>query len=380
MLRIAGVKATSEPGGGDALARSILYYQQTAERAQRYMQGGRTAGVADDLGVTEVAEGPTLINGTEDAMAALGLIDGSPVSLDTISALALGAAPDGRRLVHGGERRAYFDLTFSTCGSLSAEFAALRAGGNVAAADALLDDWRASVDDALRAYAGNMNTARRWYADDAIQRDERGGLLWLTDLHSASRPVDGVTSGDPNIHIHARLFALSLRTSDGKWSALQNGELFQHSPSIAAIADASMRRRVEARGYTTREVRHGGDRRAAWTAWELDRVPESLLVAFSSRTALINDLVAAEERRVGHRLSPKQKAAISRNSRSAKVERTRAAVSDDWAATCSAHRYTPLPTETLAIAAPTRDQRRGENGAGREGETILPSLRAGNFS
>jgi conjugative relaxase-like TrwC/TraI family protein len=314
------------------------------------MQGGRLLGVSDDLGITEVAEGPTLIHGTSDTLADLGLVNASPVSVETISALALGAAPDGRRLVHGGERRAYFDLTFSTCGSLSAEFAALRAAGNVVAADALLDDWRASVDDALRAYAANMNTARRWYGDDAVQKDELGGLVWLTDLHSASRPVDGITTGDPNIHIHARLFALSRRRSDGNWSALQNSELFQHSPSIAAVADAAMRKRVEGRGYRTREVRHGGDRRSAWTAWELDRVPESLIAAFSSRTSLINELVAEEELRMGHKLSPKQKAALSRNSRSAKIERSRAAVAEDWAAICARHHYAPLPAGVPPIA------------------------------
>jgi len=308
MLRIAKVKTDGTVDGGQGLQSSITYYHGQAQRAQTYYAGaaqGYYAGQGEDdhdhLGHGECAEAATRIFGGAAALADLGLRSGSSPTTKEITALSLGAMPDGsRRLVSGGPRVAYHDATLSVPKSVSVEFAALRASGRETDAQQLLRVVEDAANLALATWAANHTTSMRWDGAAGIQRDEMADVAWLMDTHSAARPVKGQSAGDPSLHVHCRLFNLA-RRSDGSWTALRESNLYYASPTINQLFEAEVRRRLEATGYATRDTEHGDKRK--WASFELTRVPEALREDMCTRQHLVEKLVAEEENRTGRKLS-----------------------------------------------------------------------------
>jgi conjugative relaxase-like TrwC/TraI family protein len=111
-----------------------------------------------------------------------------------------------------------------------------------------------------------------------------GNLVWAEFLHSTTRTVRGVP--DPHLHIHHFVFNTTFDPAEGRWKAVQFGDIVRHRVLYQAIYLAELARGMEALGFGIERHRN---------SWELTGFPRSTVEKFSNRTAEIE----AESRRRG---------------------------------------------------------------------------------
>jgi conjugative relaxase-like TrwC/TraI family protein len=118
------------------------------------------------------------------------------------------------------------------------------------------------------------------------QSDDRvsGNLVWAEFSHMTTRPVKGVP--DPHLHVHHFIFNMTFDPTEGRWKALQFGDIIRHRVLYQAIYLAELARGLESLGFTIERGRH---------SWELGGFARSTIEKFSNRTAQIE----AESQRRG---------------------------------------------------------------------------------
>lgn len=139
---------------------------------------------------------------------------------------------------------------------------------------------------AIEAWAGHGLTGRQGDGHRAARIASTGMIGW-TMVQRSALPVRAGEFGDPHLHAQAVL-ANMVRCVDGKWRAPGSGaqDIYRHVAAIGEFVQARVRNRLTARLGVT------------WTlnprnqAWEISGLPETLLQAFSQRTA---EIVAHDE-------------------------------------------------------------------------------------
>jgi conjugative relaxase-like TrwC/TraI family protein len=346
-----------------------------------------------------VAEGPTRVGGDPETAESFGLHVGGTPSMEAISRVSRGLhAVTGRWVGLGfkpfddSQRVAYHDLVFSVPKSVSVEFAAARTGGDEVRAGQLVTAMTEAVEAAIGEVQELVPLGQRRVGREGTRRAVFVKVAALLDVHSAARPVRGQTSGDPHLHVHARILNLGLQ-STGTIGSVRYWMLYGNIRALNALFECGLRSRLEGLGYETVDTAHG--ERREWASFELARQDENLSLALSARTEHVQMLATSkwEERqaellaslqvasalcavlgvpsapvttltvaqREACRPTTKEVAALSRASREQKVVRSRAELAEEWGRVCAEHAYRHLPSDPpQAPCRPTEKERARE--------------------
>lgn len=167
-------------------------------------------------------------------------------------------------------RRVGFDLNFHVPKSVSVVFA-------LTADRPLLDAFRSAVRETLDELETETRTRVR--AGGADDTRPTGNLVYAVFVHATARPVGGVP--DPHLHAHAFAFNLTFDAAEGRWKAVDLGEVYRNAPYYEAVFHARFAGKLVDLGF-------GVDRRGA--GWELAGVPDRVTKEFSRRTRQIDTL------------------------------------------------------------------------------------------
>jgi conjugative relaxase-like TrwC/TraI family protein len=118
---------------------------------------------------------------------------------------------------------------------------------------------------------------------DGIEQIDAEGMVATGFTHRDSR------AGDPDLHTHVAV-ANKVRTTDGRWLAIDGRLLYKSHVAASETYDASLRARLTETlgvGWVARPSRNG--RRPVW---EIDGIDEGLCRRFSSRRADIEEKAA----------------------------------------------------------------------------------------
>lgn len=242
--------------GADAGA----YYVDAERRglATYYLDAGEPPGVW--LGKQATAWG---LRGTVDAEVFLALING--------------AAPTGEQLgrVYGDRSVRGYDVTFSAPKSVSILWAL---GDEHVAGESL-----AAHDEAVRAVLDfvERHATTRATIDGTVQHVDADGLAVAVFRQHTSRLLD------PQLHTHAVVTA-KVRTSDGRWLALDARLIKHDQQTLSALYHATLRSELTSRLGVQWQAPING-------IAEIDGVPDDVLAEFSRRTRQV-------EARLEHKL------------------------------------------------------------------------------
>lgn len=156
--------------------------------------------------------------------------------------------------------------------------------------------------------------AARLKSDRKSHIEQTGNLVVAKFRHETSREQD------PLLHTHAVIVALTQR-ADGEWRALKNDELFKRIRQFDAVYMAELAIGLREAGYALRQEPNGH--------FELAHISRAQILAFSKRSAQIDDALAARG------LTRDTASAVARRSaalatRADKVIRDRAELQREW--------------------------------------------------
>ena len=192
------------------------------------------------------------------------------------------------------ERTVGYDFTFSVPKSVSLLYA-------MSGDQAILDAFRASVDETMREIEAEMKTRVRMGGKDEDRMT--GNMAWAEFIHTTSRPVDGLP--DPQLHAHVFAFNTTWDEEESRWKAGQFRELKRDAPYFQAAFRVRLAGRLQDLGFGVARKRDD---------FEIDGIPTDILGRFSRRTALIEKL--AEEKGI---TNPDRKAELGAETREQKV-------------------------------------------------------------
>jgi conjugative relaxase-like TrwC/TraI family protein len=169
-------------------------------------------------------------------------------------------------------RRCGFDLNFHVPKSVSVLY-------GLTGDREVLDAFRSAVRETLAEVESAVRTrVRRGGRDDTRPT---ANLLYSLFVHVTARPVDGVP--DPHLHAHAFVFNQTLDPVEGRWKAIELGEVYRNAPYYEAAFHARLSAKLVALGFDVRRTD---------TGWELSGVPRRALTAFSRRTGQIEGVAS----------------------------------------------------------------------------------------
>lgn len=240
----------------------------------------------------------------------LGLKGG--VERGDFARLLEGKLPDGTQLgtYRGGqlEHRPSWDLTFSAPKSVS--LMALVGGDSrlVAAHDQAV---RAAL-----AYVESRVAETRIRQNGEVHREATGNLLIASLREGTSR------ANDPQLHTH-NVVINATQSADGQWRSLDGHTFFQAQKEIGQIYRNELALRCQALGYQINQGKDG--------VFELAGVPQAVIDAFSTRSAQIEDALAAKGL-TRDSASSAQKDVATLDTRAKKTERSPEELRDAWCA------------------------------------------------
>lgn len=166
------------------------------------------------------------------------------------------------------ERRVGFDLTFNCPKSVSVLF-------GLTEAPEIREAFQTAVDETMRELEAFAETRVRRDNLDSLRRT--GNMLWSTFVHTTSRPVDGF----PDMHLHCHAVALNLTwdAAEGRFKALDLGEVKRRASYFEAAFHSRLSSRLRSLGFDIAPTVNG--------RWEIAGIPQRILDAFSRRTELI---------------------------------------------------------------------------------------------
>lgn len=136
------------------------------------------------------------------------------------------------------DRRVAFDVNFHPPKSVSILAEVV---GDVSVSRAV----EASSDFAMRAMERWVETRVRIGGQESDRKT--GNLVWAKFVHTTSRPVDGVP--DPHVHVHSVVMNATYDPVEGRWKALQLGNVLKHARLFESLFLSDLARRVKALGY-----------------------------------------------------------------------------------------------------------------------------------
>jgi conjugative relaxase-like TrwC/TraI family protein len=204
------------------------------------------------------------------------------------------------------ERTVGYDFTFSVPKSVSLLYA-------MSGDEAILESFRAAVDETMREMETEMKTRIRKGGQDANRTT--GNMVWAEFIHTTSRPVDGLP--DPQLHAYVFVFNTTWDGKEQRWKAGQFRELKRDAPYFQAAFRVRLANRLQDLGFGVTRKRDD---------FELAGIPADVLKRFSRRTALIEKV--AEERGI---LDPERKAELGAETREQKGKAlSLAALRKEW--------------------------------------------------
>ncbi|WP_426212280.1 MobF family relaxase [Massilia sp. TWP1-3-3] len=236
MLSIAKINSATNQAKKSPRGKSYLAYLggPTSTTRQR--------GDFDDYArAKKGASGPAPFWACEGA-ALLGL--GGDAEAQHVERLAKGFHPiTGEALVKGaGDGHVMgLDMTFSAPKDVSAIFA----GADQATRDAIVECLHGSAKAALADAEANTVT-RHGHAGRTKQAAEATVAACYT--HFSSRAV-GAPVGDPQLHVHAFLFNVAMRTGSAQWSATEPRVQFERKMATGALFRVELASRMRALGF-----------------------------------------------------------------------------------------------------------------------------------
>ncbi len=198
---------------------------------------------------------------------------GQEVQQQEFDALCENRLPSGDRLTprDDANRRVGFDFTFSAPKSVTLLY-------EMTGDERILEQHHAAIrstmqeieqDSRVRVRAGGKN-------EDRVT----GNMIWGEFTHFTSRPVDGVT--DPHLHTHCFAFNASFDEVEGKWKALELGEVRKDAPYFEAVYDARLAKGLGDLGYAVEKRAWGKT-----IGWEVKGIEREVIDKFSRRTGEI---------------------------------------------------------------------------------------------
>ncbi|MET4736702.1 conjugative relaxase-like TrwC/TraI family protein [Bradyrhizobium japonicum] len=239
-----------------------------------------------------------------------GAIDGGQVEQALFEGLHAGVDSKGQLLLSNSGAVARhvggLDLTLSAPKSVSLVFGLADPETRTKIEQA---QWRAAkaVIDYLDRHAAFGRRGRNGH------RLEKVSLTVACFQHGESRPAeheDGRIFSDPNLHTHAVILNLAIRT-DGTIGALDARHLFANKMAAGAVYHAALAHELQALGFGITEVGRNG-------TFELVGVPKSLRKYFSARRRQVEEAMAREGLTTSS--APALAAAITVGTRSSKLD------------------------------------------------------------
>lgn len=167
-------------------------------------------------------------------------------------------------------RRVGFDLNFHVPKSVSVVY-------GLTGDPAVLQAFKEAVRETLAELEAETRTRVRTGGQDETRTT--GNLAYSLFVHATSRPVDGVP--DPHLHAHAFTFNLTFDAIEGRWKAVELGEVYKNAPYYEAAFHARYSRKLAELGF---------DITRTATGWEISGIPARVLKTFSRRTEQIESL------------------------------------------------------------------------------------------
>jgi conjugative relaxase-like TrwC/TraI family protein len=198
-----------------------------------------------------------------------------------------------------GTRRAVagYDFTFSVPKSVSVLWGVADAGTQAL----ILEAHHQAMGEVLAFLEREVATTRRGVdaGDGAVAQADVVGVVATAYDHWDSRV------GDPQLHTHVVISNKVKTVGDGRWRSLDGRPLHAAVIALSAHYNAVLADRITRAFGIEWERRDRGKNHSP--AWELERVPESLIGEFSSRSRILDEetdrLIAEHVYRHGHRPS-----------------------------------------------------------------------------
>lgn len=169
-------------------------------------------------------------------------------------------------------RRVLTDFTFDAPKSVSL---AMELGGHDGASDTrILIAMQESVRETMAEIESSVQTRVRKDGADADRGT--GNMIWAEHVHRTTRPVDGIP--DPQLHIHATVLNATFDSVEGKWKAIQLGEVVRDKGYYQAAFHARLAHKLSELGYG---IQKDGK------SFKLAAIDRALSDKFSRRSAVI---------------------------------------------------------------------------------------------
>jgi conjugative relaxase-like TrwC/TraI family protein len=198
-------------------------------------------------------------------------------------------------------RRVGFDVSFHPPKSVSILAGVLQDQSVAKAVEA-------SSDFAMRAMERWVETRVR--ASGQSTDRATGNLVWAKFVHLTSRTVNGIP--DPQNHVHNFVLNATYDPVEGRWKALQLGNVLKHARLFESMFLSDLARRMKGFGY---EVTSDGK------YWEVAGMPRDVIQRYSRRTEQVNErakrdgVVDARERsKLGARTRERKQLGVSEES------------------------------------------------------------------
>jgi conjugative relaxase-like TrwC/TraI family protein len=141
------------------------------------------------------------------------------------------------------DRRVLTDFTFDAPKSASL---ALEVGGDNGGGDTrIFTAMQESVRKTMAEIESAVQTRVRKNGADTNRLT--GNLLYAEHVHRTTRPVDGLP--DPQLHIHATVLNATFDSVEGKWKAIQLGDIVRDKGYYQAAFHARLAAKIKALGY-----------------------------------------------------------------------------------------------------------------------------------
>jgi len=230
----------------------------------------------------------------------LGLQTGGVVTRDTFLRLCDNQHPTtGEQLTpqHFRERRIYFDFVCSPPKSVSILAVTMNDRR-------IIQAHREASQLAIRELESFAASRVR---KGGIQEQNRttGNLVGASFLHTTSRSLD------PQLHTHFVLFNATWDKKEGRWKALQTGDMFGAINYGTAVYRNELAKRLHQIGYATRRT---------GSAFEIEGVDAKLIERFSKRSQQRDMAVKRQETKIGRKLTKKEVAHVVHQSRPKKLK------------------------------------------------------------
>jgi len=190
-------------------------------------------------------------------------------------------------------RRVMTDLTFDVPKSVTLAY---ELGGD----ERILDAFRQSVRETMAEIEAGVQTRVRKGGADTDR--STGNIIWAEHIHRTTRPVDGIP--DPQLHCHATVFNATFDAVEGRWKAIQLGDIVRDKGYYQAAFHARLASQLKELGYG---IEKDGN------SFTLAGISRTTVEDFSRRSAVIE----AEAERLGI-TDASSKAQLGRKTRESK--------------------------------------------------------------